>query len=101
MNRAKPRHNYVRPNVYACAGYFAIDLLVPHWHDRAGQPVAFLAYSLMLTGPFLASLPAIAPALRASLVIYLGMIIFSGALVIYFLFVHDDTRIVRRNLQTG
>ncbi|MDX2076692.1 MAG: hypothetical protein SFZ02_09700 [bacterium] len=75
------------------AGYFAYALVHPSWHNTAGQLIGFLAYDVILIIPFLQRLPTISDELRLSLLIYLGVVIYSGLLAIYYLFINSKTRI--------
>jgi hypothetical protein len=74
------------------AAYFVYGLLRPSWANAGGQLAGFLAYDLVLIGPLLSRLPAIAPEFRAALIIYLVVVIYSGLLAIYYLFVYRPTR---------
>jgi hypothetical protein len=75
------------------AAYFAYSLVRPSWHNSAGQLAGFLAYDVILIVPFLQRLPTTAPELRTSLIIYLIVVIYSGLLAIYYLFINPTTRI--------
>lgn len=75
------------------AAYFAYGLMRPSWHNAVGQLAGFLAYDLVLIVPFLQRLPTIAPEYRISLYIYIVVVIYSGLLAIYYLFVNRSTRI--------
>lgn len=78
------------------ASYFAYGLLRPRWHNAVGQLLGFLAYDLVLVVPLLSRLPTIEPQWRVSLIVYLVAIIYSGALAIYYVFIHPATRIIPR-----
>ncbi|MBC8171864.1 MAG: hypothetical protein H7X77_09325 [Anaerolineae bacterium] len=78
------------------ATYFAYGIIRPGWWNTAGQLAGFLAYDLILVVPFIQRLPTIAPELRLGLIIYLTIVIYSGLLAIYYLFIHPETRIIRR-----
>jgi hypothetical protein len=78
---------------FGAALYFAYGLLRPSWANAAGQLVGFLAYDAVLILPFLRRLPTVAPEHRAGLVIYTVVVIGSGLLAIYYLFVHRSTRL--------
>jgi hypothetical protein len=75
------------------AVYFAYGVVRPRWHNAGGQLAGFLAYDLVLIIPFLQRLPTISDPLRASLIIYTIVVVYSGILAAYFLFVHPSTRI--------
>lgn len=73
--------------------YFMYALARPMWHNAAGQLVGFLSYDLVLIVPFLNHFNAVPDNLLDSLVVYTAVVIYSGALAIYFLFVHPATRL--------
>jgi len=75
------------------AMYFVYALLRPSWINSAGQLVGFLAYDVVLIVPFLLRLPTTPPEFRIGLTIYTTVIIYSGLLAIYYLFVHKPTRL--------
>ncbi|MCL4254750.1 MAG: hypothetical protein KJ043_13370, partial [Anaerolineae bacterium] len=77
------------------AAYFTYALIRPSWHNSAGQLIGFLTYDVVLIIPFLQRLPNLAPEFRLSMVIYLVVIIYSGWLSIYYLFINADTRLWR------
>jgi hypothetical protein len=55
--------------------------------------VRWRAYDLILVVPFLTRLPAIPDQFRTSLIIYLVVVIGSGVLAVWYLFVRRETRI--------
>ena len=73
--------------------YFAYGLLRPSWNNAAGQLAAFLAYDLVLIAPFLARLPTTGADQRLSMIVYIAVLIVSGLLAIYYLFLHKPTRV--------
>lgn len=77
------------------AAYFAYGVLRPGWVNAGGQLAGFLAYDVVLIGPFLAHLGDISPALLPNLIVYILVLVFSGLLAIYYLFVHPPTRVWR------
>ena len=79
------------------ATYFAYGLLRPSWLNSAGQLIGFLAYDLVLIVPFLNRLPTAAPEHRTGLIIYTVVLIVSGLIAIYYLFLHGPTRIWPRS----
>lgn len=83
------------------AVYFAYGLLRPSWANTAGQLAGFLAYDLVLIVPFLNRLPAAAPEHRVSLIIYIVVLVFSGLLAAYYLFLHAPTRFRRKQSIPG
>jgi hypothetical protein len=78
------------------AAYFAYGLLRPSWANSAGQLAGFLAYDVVLIVPFLLRLPTVGPDQRPGLTIYTAVVIYSGLLAIYFLFIHRTTRVFSR-----
>jgi hypothetical protein len=84
------------------AAYFAYALLRPGWGNTAGQLVGFLAYDIVLIVPFLERLSTVPPEFQASQIVYTAIVIYSGLLAIYFLFLSPRTRIWgAMQLQTG
>jgi hypothetical protein len=79
---------------FGAAIYFAYTLFKPSWHNAAGQLMGFLAYDLVLLPPFMGKLPTIAPEHRTSMIIYIVVMLFSGSLATYYLFIHKPTRIL-------
>ncbi len=73
--------------------YFTYTLLRPSWRNAGGQLAGFLAYDLVLILPFLQRLPTIEPRFMVSLWIYTFVIIVSGVLAAYYLFIHAGTRL--------
>jgi hypothetical protein len=69
------------------AVYFGYGLLRPSWANSAGQLAGFLAYAVVLIGPFLTRLPTVAPEFRLSLIIYTTVVIYSGLLAFCYVFV--------------
>ena len=75
------------------AAYFVYGLLRPSWANAGGQLAGFLAYDLVLIGPLLSRLPTIAPEFRTALIVYLVVVIYSGLLAVYYLFINKETRL--------
>ncbi len=73
--------------------YFVYPLLRPGWGNAQGQLLGFLAYDLILIVPFLQHFNDVLPEHRLSLTIYTGVLIYSGVLAIYYLFLHKSTLI--------
>jgi len=78
---------------FGAATYFVYALLRPSWVNAAGQLAGFLAYDVVLIVPFLTRLPTTAPEHRIGLIIYTAVVIYSGLLAIYYLFIHKSTRV--------
>ena len=74
------------------AFYFLYGLFRPRWQNARGQLLSFLAYDLVLIIPFLALFNAVKPEHLVSLVVYVAILIYSGALAVYFLFLNSETR---------
>jgi hypothetical protein len=74
------------------ACYFLYGLLLPRWHNTKGQLLSFLAYDLVLIFPFLMLFPAIQPRFLVSLVVYIVVLVVSGGIAVYYLFIDRATR---------
>jgi len=74
------------------AVYFAYGLLRPSWSNTAGQLMGFLAYDVVLVEPFLKRLPTTPPEFRLGQIVYTTVVIASGLLAVYYLFIHQSTR---------
>ncbi len=74
------------------AVYFIYALLRPSWANAAGQLSGFLVYDLVLIIPFLRTLPTVAPEFRTGLIVYTIVVVYSGLLAIYYLFINKQTR---------
>ncbi len=75
------------------AFYFLYALVFPAWRNAAAQLWSFLAYDLVLIGPFLLHFGAVKPEHRNSLIGYTFVLVFSAAVAIYYLFINQRTRI--------
>ncbi|CAG1006977.1 hypothetical protein ANAEL_03478 [Anaerolineales bacterium] len=75
------------------AFYFLYGLLYPRWHNAAGQLLSFLAYDLVLIGPFLLLFETVKPEYMLNLIVYVAVLVYSGGLAVYFLFVNSQTRL--------
>lgn len=78
------------------AVYFIYGLRHPVWGNAGGQLSGFLLYDLVLIVPFLQHFSNVRPGLLINLVIYVVVLVVSGLLALYYLFVHPATRL-RRN----
>ena len=78
------------------ATYFLHGSLYPRWHNALGQLLSFLAYDLVLIGPFLLLFQTVQPQFMLSLVIYVVVLLCSGAVAFYYLFVNQGTRMWAR-----
>jgi hypothetical protein len=77
--------------------YFAYGLLRPCWVNAAGQLAGFLAYDVVLIGPFVSRLPSVTPAYRLSLIAYTLFVTSSGIVAVYYLLINRSTRLGRRS----
>jgi hypothetical protein len=82
------------------AGYFLYGVLRPVWSNARGQLLGFLAYDLILIGPFIALFFGEEPFLLPNLVYYIAALIYSGGLGVYYLFLNPETRISFKPLPT-
>jgi hypothetical protein len=88
----------------SASSYYAYGLVDRRWENAGGQLAAFLAYDLVLIVPLAGQL--ISPGTTAyetgdgsipvNLVVYVGVILYSGALAVYHLFLSRATRLVIR-----
>jgi len=76
----------------AASCYFLYGLLRPSWQNACGQLWAFLAYDLVLIIPFLLRFASVSPERLPSLLINTAVLVYSGALALYYLFVNKATR---------
>jgi hypothetical protein len=83
------------------ATYFAYALARPSWLNSAGQLAGFLAYDVVLIVPFLTRLPTVASEHKAGLIVYTVVVIYSGLLAIYYLFIRETTRVWTRVPRRG
>jgi hypothetical protein len=74
------------------AAYFVWGFLHPRWPNAAGQLVGFLAYDLVLIGPFVDHFDVAEGGQLTSLVIYTAFVVYSGSLAAYYLLIHPETR---------
>lgn len=74
------------------ACYFLYSLLNPRWHNARAQLLSFLAYDLVLIVPFLGLFATIGQDRMPSLLLYMAVLIYSGLLAIYYLFIDPQTR---------
>lgn len=74
------------------AFYFLYALFQPRWHGACAQLWSFLAYDLVLIGPFLLRFPGVELQFRNSLIVYTLILLYSGILAIYYLLINRTTR---------
>ena len=75
------------------AAYFIYGVLDPRWPNAQGQLIGFLAYDLVLIGPFVDRFDEVHGGELTSLIVYTAFVAYSGLLAIYYLFVAPETRI--------
>ena len=75
------------------AVYFLYGFVRPRWSNAAGQLIGFLAYDIVLIGPFVDRFDEVTGRQLLSLIIYSAVLVFSGALAFYYLFVDEGTRL--------
>ncbi|MFN7929033.1 MAG: hypothetical protein U0Y68_14015 [Blastocatellia bacterium] len=73
--------------------YMLHGFLWPSWENACGQLIAFLTYDLVLIVPYFKLARGIQAEYRMSLAVYLTIIIYSGLLASYYLFIHPATRV--------
>jgi hypothetical protein len=74
------------------AAYFVWGVLHPVWPNAQGQLVGFLAYDLVLLGPFIDQFAEVSGSKLTSLIVYTAFLLYSGGLAVYYLFVKPETR---------
>jgi hypothetical protein len=74
------------------ACYFLYGLVMPLWHNACGQLWSFLAYDIVLIVPFLVHFTAVNPARLPSLIVNTIILVYSGALALYYLLIKNETR---------
>jgi hypothetical protein len=74
------------------AFYFLYGLVHRRWHNAAPQLWSFLAYDLLLLGPLLGHLDAVAAEHRPSLLVYIGVLVFSLLVAVAYLIANPETR---------
>jgi hypothetical protein len=77
------------------AFYFLYAFTARRWHNAAVQLWSFLAYNLVLIGPLAGHLARVEAALQPALVVYLGVLVYSSLVAVYYLFVQRVTRVGR------
>lgn len=74
------------------AFYFLYGLFRPNWHNALGQLLSFLAYDLVLIVPFVLLFDTVEPSRYLNLIVYIAVLVYSGGLAIYYLFLNPGTR---------
>lgn len=83
------------------AFYFLYGFVYPRWHNALGQLLSFLAYDLVLIIPFLLLFETVKPEFMLSLILYVAVLIYSGAIAVYFLFINTQTRLGSGTIKPG
>jgi hypothetical protein len=90
----KPDSSFIFGSIFlGDAFYFLYGLLKPRWHNALGQLLSFLAYDLVLIVPFIKLFGTVKPELMLNLTVYVAVLVYSGAVAVYFLFINGETRI--------
>jgi hypothetical protein len=72
--------------------YFLYGVAYPVWSNARGQLIGFLAYDLVLIGPFVIYFQSVRPEMLTSLIVYTSVVSYSGLLAVYYLFIHPTSR---------
>jgi len=89
-----PEISVVSGLIFLGAGaYFGFGLWRRSWSNAGGQLAGFLAYDLVLIVPFVTRLSTIPDKWRISLVVYILVLVVSGAVAAWYLFIDRRTRL--------
>ena len=69
------------------AAYFAVGFMRPRFGNAAGQLIGFLAYDLVLLGPFIDRFSVAEDGELLSLVVYTAFLLYSAALAVHYLWI--------------
>jgi hypothetical protein len=84
------------------ATYFLYSLTYPVWQNAYAQLWGFLAYDLVLIVPFVLRLGSTDGAHLPALLVNIAVLVYSGALAVYYLLIARATRVVApRTVQDG
>lgn len=72
--------------------YFLLPLFAPAWNNARAPLLSFLAYDAVLLPPLAGHLSTVKPEHQLSLFIYLAVLVYSGSLAVYYLFLAPATR---------
>ncbi len=75
------------------AAYFAFGLWRRSWTNAGGQLAGFLAYDLVLILPFMSRVPTIPDYWRTNQILYIAVLVSSGIVAIWYLFLDPTARI--------
>jgi hypothetical protein len=76
------------------ATYFLYSLIIPVWGNAYAQLWGFLAYDLVLIVPFVLRLGSIDGAHLPALLVNIAVLVYSGALAVYYLLIAKATRVL-------
>jgi hypothetical protein len=88
------------------AAYFGYGLIDRRWENAGGQLAGFLAYDIVLIVPVVVRIASGSPSyyesasepLGANLLLYAAVVLLSGILALYYLLIHEPTRVrIRRS----
>jgi hypothetical protein len=65
--------------------FFASAIKAGVWGAARGPLAGFLAYDLVLIGPFITMFPDVSEKLFISLIVYTAVVVYSGALATWYL----------------
>ncbi len=71
---------------------FAYTVTHPRWHNSKGQLLGLLIYDVFQIVPFLAHIAEVTLDHLPGVIIYVAVLVYSGGLAIYYLFVNESTR---------
>ncbi len=74
------------------AFYFLYAVWRPRWHYACAPLWSFLAYDVVLILRFIPHVGVVKPEYQLSLFLYTAVLVYSGALAIYYLFINRETR---------
>jgi hypothetical protein len=74
------------------AFYFLYGAVRARWDSARAQLWSFLAYDVVLIGPLLLHYPNAPAELRTNVVVYSAVLIYSGALAVYYVVLNRNTR---------
>ena len=82
----RPESSFIFGAIYVgAAAYFAIGFIRPWFGNATGQLIGFLAYDLVLLGPFIDRFSVAEDGELLSLAVYTAFLLYSAALAVYYL----------------
>ena len=89
----KPEHQVLYGWIFlGAACYFVYGFARPVWGNLRGQLWGFLAYDLVLIVPYIKHFATVPNDLRTNLIVYVSVLVYSGLLAVYALFVSRPSR---------